>query len=369
MSELKPLYHTDNNGSLRVWKIWTEGKTIVVEYGHVDGKMQIARKDAEAKNVGTKAETTPEEQAAKEAKAMHKHKLQRKYSLTKKDAKLPSQLPMLAHKYEEKKKKVTWPCDIQPKLDGLRCLARNNDGVVQLTSRAGMVLNLPHICKELQKWMPDDMVLDGELYVHGVSLQTINSWIPKPGQSLKEESNNIIYNVYDVPMINGSDTYTWCDRESALQDLVQESEHVETIETLEVVNESDAMEMTSRFIDNGYEGGILRQYDGVYNWGHRSADLLKIKRGEDAEFEVVGYYDGIGKEKGKVCWICKNNDGTDNTFEVRPRGSYEERAKIFKVAESYIGRLLTVRFFGRTDKNIPFIPVGIVFRIDEDLPV
>ena len=31
--------------------------------------------------------------------------------------------PMLAHKYADKQKHIKYPCFVQPKLDGVRCLA------------------------------------------------------------------------------------------------------------------------------------------------------------------------------------------------------------------------------------------------------
>ena len=358
-----PLYHMDKNGGLRIWGVTVVDDNIITQYGVVGGKMQIASKKATPKNVGTKAETTGHEQAIKEAESMHKYRLKRKYSTTPDKARLPSELPMLAHKYAEKPHKVVWPCGLQRKLNGLRCTARCEDGEVTLYSRAGLVLNVPHICEELS-WMDDSVILDGELYVHGVPLQTINSWIPKPGQSMKEETSQIEYHLYDAPY---SDTVTWLFRHRYLNK-IKESEHVKVEETYQVSNEEEAYAMVDAFLGEGYEGGMLRNWDGLYDWGHRSSDLLKIKKFDDEEFEVVGYQEGKGKDKGKVTWICLNNDGTDETFKARPRGTMEERAEWFKNGDDYLGKLLTVRFHGRTNKNIPFIPVGIVFRIEEDLP-
>lgn len=357
----------DKNGGLRVWHVFVNDDDIITEYGVLDGKIQTATKKADPKGVGTKAETTGHQQAVKEAEAMYRYRLARKYSLTPQKARLPSELPMLAHKYDEKREKVKWPADIQRKLDGLRCIARCEDGEVTLYSRSGKILNLPHICKELAAWMDDTTVLDGELYIHGVALQTINSWIPKPGQSLKDESYQIEYHVYDVPAFGGKDELPWKDRFNNLHGMIQTS-HVKVVETFEVTDEDAAIDIVEIFLAEGYEGGILRTHDGIYDWGHRSSTLLKMKKFVDEEFEVVGYKDGKGKDKGKVIWLCQNNDGSEDTFHARPRGTMEQRAEWFKNGDDFIGELLTVRFQRRTKDNIPFLPVGIVFRIDEDLP-
>jgi hypothetical protein len=45
----------------------------------------------------------------------------------------------------------------------------------------------------------------------------------------------------------------------------------------------------------------------------------------------------------------------------------EENDQQFKNKEKYIGKKLTVKFFGRTDEQIPRFPTGKAFRITEDL--
>ena len=61
------LFSRDRTGELRSWKVWTEGDTIVSEYGRVEGALQKARKLAVPKNVDRSNETTAEEQALIEA--------------------------------------------------------------------------------------------------------------------------------------------------------------------------------------------------------------------------------------------------------------------------------------------------------------
>ena len=139
MSDMKHpvLYHQAKGGDLRQWEVWTEGDEIFTRFGTVGGKLQVsAPKVAEPKNVGKKNATTGEEQAELEAQALWTYKVDRKYSETPEGAEEQLPLPMLAHKYEgSKKKKFTWPAHVQPKLDGVRCLAQKDEnGDVLLTS-------------------------------------------------------------------------------------------------------------------------------------------------------------------------------------------------------------------------------------------
>src|SRR5579862_6498789 len=182
---LRDLYHKGKNGELRVWRVWTEGANICTEHGLVDGQLQVSRKRAEAKNVGRSNETSPEAQAWIEAQAMWKHKLERKYSLTPEEARMPLMLPMLAHTFDPKKHDETCKWLGQPKLDGVRCIARWEGDTVTLMSRQGKPYNLPHISEALRDLLPVDGVFDGELYVHGKPLQETISLVKK----LKPESS------------------------------------------------------------------------------------------------------------------------------------------------------------------------------------
>lgn len=371
------LYHTAKGGDLRRWQIWTDGKYIVTEYGSVGGKLQQSQKAAEGKNLGRSNATTPAAQAELEAAAMFKHKLERKYALTPEGAEETLPLPMLAHSYFDTKqqrtskaKKFVWPGHAQAKLDGVRCLAQRVDGTVVLTSRQGKLWNIPTIQADLDAWMPDGMVLDGELYVHGESCQKITSWsrsADPQGRSFKPESERLIYHVYDMPTVDGDDTLPWKDRWDALYNTALISECVELVEIVPVASEDALLDAHAEFIGQGYEGAILRGLEGKYLWGFRSAELLKVKKFQDAEFRVLSARDGKGKMEGCIVWNCQN-DLTSGTFECTMKVPMAERRRMFEEQDEYIGTMLTVRFFDRTDDQIPRFPVGSVFRDAIDLP-
>lgn len=361
------LYHKGRKGSLHSWKIWTEGAEIVTEHGTVDGKKQISRKTAVPKNVGRANATTANEQAVLEATAMHKYKLDRKYSLTPEKAQDEVLLPMLAQDFEKRKKKdAVYPGDVQPKLDGVRCLARWGDKGVELVSRNGKPYNCPHIVKELETFLHKDTVLDGELYVHGVGFQTVSSWIKK----LRPETSKVLYNIYDAPEVQGKDDMDWDHRSQVLVLLeayaaTLKLKHIRFVPTIRVKNEKEVYEHQIRFVQDGYEGAIFRNLDGLYQYGYRSNDLLKVKTFDDAEFEIVGYSEGIGKDKGTVIWKCKTRNG--ELFNCRPNGEYEKRKEKFENGHDYIGQMLKVKYFGMTDDNVPRFPIGLGFRLDEDV--
>lgn len=379
----QPLYYKGRDGKLHVWEIWAEKNTVVTAYGIVDGKMQSSRRLCSSKGKG-KAKTTPEEQAIKEAKAKHKHNLDRKYSDNPEKASLPLELPMLADSFFNKEFKITskgnkliaGAFDIQPKIDGVRALARWQGNELVLVSRSGKPFKgLEHITGHLKQVLPRDWELDGELYVHGVPLQTLNSWIPKENaKKLKPERLRLEYWVFDVPVVNGDETLSWFNRRWYLKptngDLPQLMSkgvhpHLKIVPFKECPSMEEFDQFEKKILSKGFEGVMLRGHQGLYEYGRRSPLLLKAKRFNDEEFTIASYRDGDGKFAGAVvfrCWKkgCEGEYPTDeNSFEVVPRGSMDAKRAMYQHGEEYIGQKLTVRFQKYTEDNKPFLPVGI----------
>lgn len=366
---LETLYHKGSSGALYSWRVWTEGADICTEYGQVDGKKQLARKTAEAKNTGKANATTPEQQALSEAQSMWTHRVERKYRRTAEEAQSDEVfLPMLAHEFEkrrgQKKEGHTYPCDVQPKLNGVRCLAYWDGEELKLLSRGGKDYNIPHVVEALKPILPTNMVLDGELYVHGQSLQTITSWVKR----LQDKTSNVSYNVYDCVLLDDRDAL-WPARYNALHHFMTQQdlgETVKLVDTYEAKTEEEIRRIYAQVVEEGYEGAIIRMHDGSeYRFAYRSSRLLKYKSFKDDEFVVVGYTTGVGRFKDCAVWVCQTKQ--EKNFRVVLKGDMETRKQMLKEADSYVGRMLTVKYFELTDDGIPQFPVGIAFRLPEDM--
>ena len=83
----------------------------------------------------------------------------------------------------------------------------------------------------------------------------------------------------------------------------------------------------------------------------------------DEEFTIIDFTEGEGDEKGLIIFICETPDKKE--FSVRPRGTREEREKLFLEGDYLIGQKLTVIFQEYSSDNIPRFPVGKSIRHDK----
>ena len=79
----------------------------------------------------------------------------------------------------------------------------------------------------------------------------------------------------------------------------------------------------------------------------------------DSEFEIVGYKDGKGRDKGGIIWILKTEDG--KTFDARPVDTLDARRKLFENMEKdfdtqYLGKMMTVIYTDTTKDGTPRFP-------------
>ena len=119
------IYKIDTKGKTRFITISVDGSTIIQESGLLDGKSVTNISQCEGKNIGKVNETTPENQAIIEAVAKIKKKLSEEYFESVETAQTVEYIsPMLAKDFKKESKKVIYPCYVQPKMDGMRCLKK-----------------------------------------------------------------------------------------------------------------------------------------------------------------------------------------------------------------------------------------------------
>ena len=363
--ETQIVYKKTSTGKIQQWRAWVEktptGYLLKVESGQTGGKLKETA--GQVIDVG-KQKRTAEEQAIFEAKSKLKKKRDEAYYDTVEEAQTQVKLlPMLAHPFTKRKHNITYPAIVQRKFDGVRCLAvLNSDKTVTLMSRQGKEFpHLEHIKNDvLAQNKNQSLVLDGELYSDTLTFQELVGLVKrvtlKPGND--KQMLEISLRVYDC--VNTRKTDNFQDRYLDIMGITHGAKYLSLVENITVDNETQIHEAQRKFVEEGYEGAMVRNLLGTYAIGKRSANLQKVKTFLDGEYLIVGFTQGTGGETGCIIWECHTPAG--QPFRVRPRGTQEDRKVLFQNGSDYIGKKLTVRYQELTDDGVPRFPVGITIR-------
>lgn len=351
----KVLYGKDKKDGYKVWMVSAKDGVITITHGKVGGKLQEKTEVISGKNIGKANETTPEQQAVLEAESRYKKQLDKGYRPTLDELEDLPLMAMLAVDYHKKGHLLQFPCLASVKLDGNRCLAIRHKEHVELRTRGGKDMEIPHIQAALFEAMREGEVLDGEIYKHGYFLEEIVSAIRTPTNPLHNELEFWAFDVVveDVP---------FKERYELLCNMFSEARLsltcVRRVIHEEAFDEDHMKRLHKRAVEGNFEGIMCRNMNGIYESGKRSNDLHKYKEMVDGEFKIVG----VEKDRNdNAVLVCL--DGTSGLPFNVTYGDFAKRKHQLEHPEKYIGKWLTVAYQTRyKDSGLLQFPVGKAIR-------
>lgn len=253
------------------------------------------------------------------------------------------------------------------KIDGVRCLMFVKDGEIHTSSRGGKNYDNStyHItCNpKLKKFMLDNptLILDGELYVHGYSLQTLSGLA-----RLKKETDKcdeLQYYIYDVVDTNK----TFEERLEILDHIKDELQldfepnktfedgdlQIQMVPHVKVEGWVQIKKTHDSYVKEGFEGAVIRRPDKKYGVNKRTNDMVKVKEYQDGEFKIIGFSEGLRPED--MVFVCVTED--EKEFEAKPVGPRELKHEYLERIDEIIGKMATVKYFSFSDGGTPTQPV------------
>ncbi len=368
---LPMLYGVSRVGKVKQWQAAVQGNddetaTIIIQSGYVGQKISERPKLVKkGKNIGKVNETTPFEQAVSQIESSWNGKRDQNYELEQMDPNNYTprlMLPQLAK--GNRKGKIVFPAYMQPKLNGICNLAEPpgvppyyspTPDLIHHHSRGGHLFTaLAHLDPWIQRINPPAPV-HGELYVHEWSLQKIGSYTKK----IKPDQEQLEFWLYDIAWVGP----TYEERMEWLKSILNLIHRnfpecpIKLTPTILVNSYDEAKVAHDQWVQDGFEGGMLKNKNGIYMFQYNSNDLEKVKEFEDSEFEIVGGKEGTGADEGCIIYRCITESGLE--FDARPRGTQELRREMLINLPNDIGKKLTVRYAELSDVGIPLQPVGV----------
>lgn len=289
----------------------------------------------------------------------------------------PAFKPMLAcsesaHTFFDK---LRFPLLASPKLDGIRATVR--DGIVYARS------NKPIANVNVQSKFGHLKWCDGELIVGDPTSKTCYRDTASVVNSKDKPAGAVTFYVFDHIAMPGAH---YLRRRQEISFAIDGSMDVQNHLNYEVDDVPGLEYIEEQVLNEGYEGLILRDPNTPYKMGRSTANeqyLLKLKRFEDAEAEVIGFEERMHNgniattnELGRTsrsshkanksgrgdlgALICRTPAGI--VFNIGTGWTDSERAAIWGNQDCYLGRLAKYKFFPIGQKEAPRHPVFLGWR-------
>ncbi len=246
---------------------------------------------------------------------------------------------------------VIYPAYVQPKIDGYRALLHKQGSKYEFISNTGRYYqHLEHLKTELKRIKMLDnksVYLDGELYLEKEHINVLRSILStiELTEEQKKMAKNIKFYVFDMfDLKNMSLTYE--NRYKILEKIFkQKFKHLNLTPTTIIRNDKQLDDSFNKYVKEGYEGIIIRNMRGLYKLRGKSVDVLKSKDVKRDVFTIVGYKEAKGDNRGTVIWEIRCNKDPRKSFWAKPMGKRDERRKMFKDGNKYIGKKVMVKYF------------------------
>ena len=268
----------------------------------------------------------------------------------------------LAQKFEEKRLKGRKEVAVEPKLDGIRCLAIVRKGSVTMLARSG---------KQITNF---DETIGAQLLELGDGAYD--------GEIMGRDFTALMRQAYRKDHVNVRDTYfalfdflplsEWDSKETALgcAERYRElrSRVIPGLKWIRVVprsvvppNWSSIKDLHDEYVAQGYEGAMVKDTTAPYRFG-RGTEVMKLKAFHDVDLEIEGFIEGTGKHEGKLGSVVVSYEGVE--VQVGSGWSDELREVVWSDREAFLGRVIEVRYQEVTPDGSLRFPTFKCFRND-----
>ena len=296
---------------------------------------------------------------------------------------IPTFEVQLAQKYFEKPERLEGKTfALTTKIDGGRIIAiRETDGVSFFTRAGQRYEGLVDLEKEMMETFPEGTVLDGEITIlndAGIPSKEAYKKAMKITRS-DGEKHGLKMKVFDTMSItewkNQKCTDNYVTRRAILEGLYFQPAIKRTyFELLPVLyrgsDTSKVLEYLEEAIANNEEGVMINICDAVYEFG-RTWNLMKVKKMNTLDLEVVDYEEGSGRLAGTLGAIhVRYKNG--NIVKVGSGFSDDLRTQIWNHDVMIVGKIVEIQYFEEStnaDGGISLrFPVFKDFRPDKLTP-
>jgi len=199
--------------------------------------------------------------------------------------------PMLAKLTDPKTLHLPDSWIIEPKYDGERIIAVYSEGKIALWTRRNIQAThkFPEIVDALKIDVSDEnWIVDGEMTVAGGFRQLLNRNVEDKFRiSLLSKKIPATYNIFDIVQYKNQDIKDkpLYERKRILLRVVNQNERIKIVPFDEL---KDPQQQFLKYLNEGFEGAVIKNLHSNYEPGRRSDNWLKIKKGDTVDVYIIG---------------------------------------------------------------------------------
>jgi ATP-dependent DNA ligase len=267
---------------------------------------------------------------------------------------------------------------ISRKINGVRSLIfKDETGKIRTSSRGAInydiaikhIIEHPIIIDIFNKY--PTLIMDGEIYKHGLDLNDISGMCRK-----QEESDTTMLEFYWYDIFN--EKVKAIDRINTINNVCNEYNltfnpyrtftnevQIQQVPQELITGYENMKAKHDQFVSEGWEGAVIRLCDGYYTQNGRTNDMIKIKKYDTISCKVVGIEQGL-REYADMVFICQMPD-SDKTFKAKPLGNYEQKVDYtIHFEDTYKNHMADIKYFNYSAHGVLEQPCLTVFRWDLD---
>lgn len=272
-------------------------------------------------------------------------------------------------------KKILYPAYINMKADGMFQYITVDQGSVTFTARSGEERYFQHLENDFKNF-PDGVYV-GELLVDNIlDRSEANGFI----NSLAEDKTSVYVQLWDYitleefsrPKDKSNKTF-YRNRFIKLEKILKnnKSDRIKLIPYKVVNNIQEALQQTSEWMNEGFEGSILKDFENIFI-DHTSPTQLKLKLEISLEVRCTGFTEGTPGTKRESTFGAMMFENDEGTIKGRCSGFTDKQLEDFNSRrDELIGQIFEVQFNDLTkaeghDYYALSHPRFIEFRLDRN---
>lgn len=181
----------------------------------------------------------------------------------------------------------------EPKIDGQRLIAEKHEDRISLWTRRHLQVagKFPELAQALKKNIKGrEWVLDGELTVAGGFTKLVQRNVEDEFRiKLLSQKLPATYHIFDVLKHEDQNLQNkpLLERKKILMNTVHSTEHIQIV-PFKIVDSTTVKDHFKEYVQEGFEGAILKNIHSHYQPGKRTSQWLKIKKEETVDVYIIG---------------------------------------------------------------------------------